>query len=101
MHNATKLQKVGYVTATAKRNTLLGNTGTALHGHEFHFSTMEPTIEEFPWAFHLEGGRKPQSYDGGYATDNVLASYLHLNFAGSLEGAKHFVDMCEAFGHTK
>jgi len=30
-----------------------------------------------------------------------LASYLHLNFAGSLEGAKHFVDMCEAFGHTK
>ena len=96
-----KLQKVGYVTATAKRNTLLGNTGTALHGHEFHFSTMEPTIEDFPWAFHLEGGRKPQSYDGGYATDNVLASYLHLNFAGSLEGAKHFVDVCEAFGHTK
>ena len=40
--------------------------------------------------FILEGGRKPQSYDGGYATDNVLASYLHLNFAGSLEGAKHF-----------
>ena len=89
-----KLQKVGYVTATAKRDTLLGDTDTVLRGHEFHFSTMEPTVENFPWAFHLEGGRKPQSYDGGYATDNVLASYLHLNFAGSDAGAQHFVDIC-------
>lgn len=96
-----KLQKVGYVTATAKRDTLLGAKDTSLRGHEFHFSTMEPTIDDFPWAFHLEGGRKPQSYDGGYATDNVLASYLHLNFAGSVEVAKHFVDMCEAFGHNR
>ena len=89
-----KLQKVGYVTATAKRDTLLGAADTSLRGHEFHFSTMEPTVENFPWAFHLEGGRRPQSYDGGYATDNVLASYLHLNFAGSDEGAQHFVDIC-------
>ena len=35
-----------------------------------------------------------KAYDGGYATDNVLASYLHLNFAGSDEGAQHFVDIC-------
>ena len=92
-----KLQKVGYVTATAKRDTLLGNANTSLRGHEFHFSTMEPTVEDFPWAFHLEGGRKPQSYDGGYATNNVLASYLHLNFAGSDEGAQHFVDICATY----
>ena len=95
------LQKVGYVTATAKRDTLLGDTGTSLRGHEFHFSTMEPTIEDFPWAFHLEGGRKPQSYDGGYASDNVLASYLHLNFAGTDEGAQHFVNRCEAFKNNR
>ena len=82
------------VTATAKRDTLLGAADTSLRGHEFHFSTMEPTVENFPWAFHLEGGRRPQSYDGGYATDNVLASYLHLNFAGSDEGTQHFVDIC-------
>ena len=50
-----KLQKVGYVTATAKRDTLLGAADTSLRGHEFHFSTMEPTVEDFPWAFHLEG----------------------------------------------
>ena len=53
--------------------------------------------------FHglLEGGRKPQSYDGGYATKNVLASYLHLNFAGSDEGAQHFVDTCAAYKAQK
>ncbi|WP_251425037.1 cobyrinate a,c-diamide synthase [Veillonella agrestimuris] len=91
------LQKVGYVTATAHRETLLGDTGTVLRGHEFHFSTMEPTVKDFPWAFHLEGGRTPQSYDGGYASDNVLASYLHLNFAGSIEGAQHFVNRCASY----
>ncbi len=88
------LQKVGYVTATALRDTLLGPVGESLRGHEFHFSIMEPHIENFPWAFHLEGGRKPQSYEGGYATDNVLASYLHLNFAGTDEGTRHFIDRC-------
>ena len=51
-NNATKnCKRQANVTATAKRNTLLGNTGTALHGHEFHFSTMEPTIEEFHGPF--------------------------------------------------
>lgn len=32
-----KLQRVGYVTATALRDTLLAPKGTALKGHEFHF----------------------------------------------------------------
>lgn len=95
------LQKVGYVTATALRDTLLGPVGESLRGHEFHFSIMEPHIENFPWAFHLEGGRKPQSYEGGYATDNVLASYLHLNFAGTDEGTRHFIDRCILYKKSK
>ncbi len=92
-----KLQKVGYVTATALQDTILIPTDHSVRGHEFHFSTMEPHIEEFPWAFHLEGGWKAQSYNGGYATKNVLASYLHLNFTGIDEGARHFVDTCRAY----
>lgn len=91
------LQKVGYVTATAKLQTILGDVETSLRGHEFHFSIMEPTVENFPWAFHLEGGRTPQSYDGGYATDNILASYLHLNFAGAVNEAKYFVNRCASY----
>lgn len=86
-----KLQRVGYVTATMQRDTILGVDGEELRGHEFHFSTMEPTVEEFPWAFSFVGGRMPKAHLGGYAKDNILASYLHLNFAGSESAATHFV----------
>ncbi|WP_276789350.1 cobyrinate a,c-diamide synthase [Veillonella magna] len=87
-----KLQKVGYVTATALQDTLLAPQGVRLRGHEFHFSTMEPMTETFPWAFQFEGGRKPVNYSGGYAKNNILASYLHLNFAGNDEAAGRFVE---------
>ena len=96
-----KLQKVGYVTATALGDTLLAPKDESLRGHEFHFSTMElsPQITEaeFPWAFHFEGGRKLQSYKGGYSKDNVLASYLHLNFAGNEAAAERFVAAAKAY----
>ena len=96
-----KLQKVGYVTATALEDTLLAPKGESLRGHEFHFSTMELTENadeaDFPWAFQFEGGRKPQSYKGGYSKDNILARYLHLNFAGNEDAAERFVAAAKAY----
>lgn len=100
-HMQEKLQRVGYVAATAKSNTILLSGGETLRGHEFHFSTMEPTVEDFPWAFDLVGGRKNDHYIGGYAKDNVLASYLHINFAGSHKAAEHFVAACAAYKHNQ
>ncbi len=96
-----KLQRVGYVTATAQRDTILGVLGEELRGHEFHFSTMEPTVEEFPWAFSFLGGRMPKAHLGGYAKDNILASYLHLNFAGSEGAAEYFVQHAATYRKQK
>ncbi|WP_251441038.1 cobyrinate a,c-diamide synthase [Veillonella intestinalis] len=96
-----KLQKVGYVTATALQDTLLAPKGSSLRGHEFHFSTMEPvepmTVDTFPWAFHFEGGRKGQTYNGGYSHGNILATYLHLNFAGNESAAAQFIAKARAY----
>ncbi len=92
-----KLQKVGYVTATATMNTVLTKKGDALRGHEFHFSTMEPHNKDFPWAFQFQGGRVVKTYWGGYSKGNILASYLHLNFAGNDEAAELFISNCEAY----
>lgn len=96
-----KLQKVGYVTATALQDTLLASEGDSLRGHEFHFSTMEPvapmTTETFPWAFQFEGGRKGQVYQGGYSKEHILATYLHLNFAGNEAAAERFVTAARTY----
>ncbi len=97
----TSLQKVGYVTATALKDSVIAHKNESLRGHEFHFSTMIPEVDDFPWAFQLVGGRKVQEYKGGYANGNVLATYLHINFAGCDIARNHFVHACVTYKHSK
>ncbi|NCB76768.1 MAG: cobyrinate a,c-diamide synthase [Negativicutes bacterium] len=92
-----KLQTVGYVTATLQADNLLGKSGARFQGHEFHFSSMEPLAEPFPWAFSFEKMRTGAVYPGGYASPNVLASYLHLHFAGNEEAAEALVTACAVY----
>jgi len=93
------LQRVGYVEATALQDTILGPKGMTLRGHEFHFSTMELSINEleFPWAFQFEGGRQRQIYTGGYSKGSLLASYLHINFAGNDEAVESFLSAARQY----
>ena len=88
-----KLQTVGYVQATLRQESVIGDAGTALRGHEFHFSTFKPNEEaNFPWAFTFERNRDGSTYLGGYCRDNVLASYLHMNFLGNQAAAQAFLN---------
>ncbi len=77
-----KLQRVGYVTGTALRDSIIAKQGDTLKGHEFHFSTLE-CGDDYPWAYTLQGTRQKTGHIEGYAKDNVLASYLHLSFDGN------------------
>ena len=92
-----KLQRVGYVTAKALRESILAQAGETLRGHEFHFSTMEPDASDFPWAYELMGSRQKEAHREGYAAGAVLASYLHINFDGSPAAADRFLSACRAY----
>ena len=106
-----RLQAVGYVEATALRDTVICPAGTVLRGHEFHFSSMIPDVtihhvgmsdvadgpEDFPSAFSIERKRTGAACPGGYAKGDVLASYLHLNLMGAPDAANHFLRRCAAF----
>ncbi len=89
-----RLQRVGYVEALALEDLSLAPKGALIRGHEFHFSTMEPDNDAFPWAFRFTKVRTGQSYDGGFRSSNVTASYLHLHFAGNPQLAQRFLDQC-------
>lgn len=91
-----KLQTVGYVEATLLRDTVLGRTGTTVRGHEFHFSTDETDAPDSA-AWQIVKKRTGASRPAGYATGNVVASYLHLHFAGFPALARSFVDACAAY----
>jgi len=97
-----KLQTVGYVEATALRDSVLCPAGTVVRGHEFHFSSAEPDAgmdASAAWRFVKK--RTGAAYTAGYASANVLASYLHLHFAGNLQLARNFVDACERFARSR
>ena len=94
-----KLETVGYVEATALNDSVVCVQGETLRGHEFHFSRMLPDAGEgeFPWAFAFKKMRTGAVYQGGYAAMNVVASYLHMHFAGNRQAAERFVEQCAQY----
>lgn len=90
-----KLQTVGYVEASPLKPNILGNVGEIMRGHEFHFSRMIPdSADDFDWAFQLTKMRTGSVYNAGYSSRNLLASYLHMHFAGNEKAAKAFYSHC-------
>jgi cobyrinic acid a,c-diamide synthase len=68
---------VGYRTATFRRPSPLGPEGTVVRGHEFRYSTIEPSGD----ALSLVG--RTGTKQGGWASATLFASYLHIHLAGA------------------
>ncbi|MCK0090372.1 cobyrinate a,c-diamide synthase [Rhodococcus sp. F64268] len=78
---------LGYRTAIAPADSLLGPAGTRVTGHEFHRTTVEPGTSP---AWLLNG--RPD----GFATATLHASYLHTHWAGHPRLAERFVAAARA-----
>ena len=93
------LQTVGYVEARALSDNLLCREGDTLRGHEFHFSRMDsdPAGEDPQPAFLFRRHRTGAEYEAGYVGPALVASYLHLHFAGNPTAARRFVEHCARF----
>ena len=92
---------VGYVEAELQQNTLLGNAGTKLKGHEFHFSKESETVIAAEAPFVFRKLRTGSEYPAGQQVQNVLGSYLHLHFAGCPQAAESFVRRCAVYGKER
>jgi cobyrinic acid a,c-diamide synthase len=76
---------LGYREAVALRDSPLLAAGTAVRAHEFHRTVSEPTHSDDPaW-------RLPDGSLAGWAGPGLLASYLHLHWAGVPGAAAHLV----------
>lgn len=85
-----RLQAIGYREVVTRSATLLGPAGTRVRGHEFHHSRLIDALPENALAF--QAGDQPL----GYATGNLLASYVHLHFGSNPGAAEQFVNQCLA-----
>ncbi len=83
-----RLRSLGYRQPLVAQDCLLAPRGTVLHGHEFHYSTIDH-FETFPAAYHLADGQIE-----GFLHHNTLAGYIHLHWGRTPEAAARFVQAC-------
>lgn len=81
--------RLGYATARAARDSILLRRGEQVRGHLFHWSDI-PLLPDRAAYRLLETDNTAEGFVLGPA-DNILASYLHLHFAGRPATAARFV----------
>jgi cobyrinic acid a,c-diamide synthase len=81
---------LGYRQAVALTDSPLAAAGTAIRAHEFHRTVSEPAAGPAP-AWQLADGSLH-----GWATPRLLASYLHLHWAGLPAAAPRLVAAARA-----
>ena len=87
---------IGYIEASSLSDNIMCKEGDIIRGHEFHYSRVNQKDE---FAFMMTRRRTGETYNGGYAHGNILASYLHVNFFGNPELAERFLSRID-INHT-
>jgi cobyrinic acid a,c-diamide synthase len=87
-----RLQALGYVDVETRIETCLGPAGTRFRGHQFRYSRFAAT--DSPTAYGMRVLRTGLEAPEGYATQNVLASYVHAHWASNPAIPEAFVARC-------
>jgi cobyrinic acid a,c-diamide synthase len=79
---------LGYRCAVSAADHPVWPTGTAVRGHEFHYSLIDPPAGAAPaWTLSARGSERPE----GHVVGGVHASYLHTHWAATPEVAWRLV----------
>ena len=76
---------LGYRRARVRSESPVGPAGTALRGHEFHYSALDPPGDALDWSGRAGEGRC------GFAGPRLLASYIHVHLGADPSPAERFV----------
>ena len=85
-----RLVSFGYVTVRVTQACLIGEAGTEVRGHSFHYSRMVAS-PDLPTSYRISYSLSGREEQEGFRSGNVLASYVHLHFRGNMEIATSFV----------
>ncbi len=86
--------KLGYREVESIADTPIAPAGCVLRGHEFHYSEIV-SDGEMRRAYRCRSSGEPE----GYIKGSLLASYVHLHFAGKRSLVNRFIDECAGRGH--
>lgn len=92
-----KIGPFGYVTLTAKKDTLVCRAGESIPAHEFHYSESDNQGD----AFEASKPLRNRKWDCVHATKTLYAGYPHIHFCGKPEAAQRFLSACETYQGRK
>ena len=94
-----KLQALDSTLMETINDNLLCQSGSVIHGHEFHFSRITDIPRDVRFAYHMRIGNGIDGNHDGWMEHNVLALHGHINFAFSAKFAENFIKHCKQFKH--
>jgi cobyrinic acid a,c-diamide synthase len=97
----TRLKALGYREITLSRNTVIGNAGLTIRGHEFHYSEIVNLSEDIPTVYSITDRAGMDKAPEGYFINQTLGSYNHLHFGSQPDAAGCFVENCLAYRHKR
>jgi cobyrinic acid a,c-diamide synthase len=96
-----RLKALGYREITLTRNTVIGDQGLIVRGHEFHYSGLTTNGADFQTTYRISDRSGLDKPPDGYLTKRTLGSYNHLHFGSQPETAKYFVKNCITYQRQK
>lgn len=87
-----KRKALGYTEVLLTKSCLLGDAGTRLRGHEFHYSEIVGDPATVSLCYRLAARKYRPEQDEGYQVGAVLASYVHLHWGSAPQAAARFAD---------
>lgn len=85
-----RLTRFGYVTLTANRPQIFGETGCSIRAHEFHYFDSSENGD----AFHAQKPGSGRSWDCMAAGDGFAAGFPHLYYYSNPEFTARFLYCC-------
>lgn len=84
--------RLGYREIIFRENCILGHAGSTLRGHEFHYSEIASGATDTKTVYSVADAQGADLPPEGYASDAVLASYIHVHFGSNPRTARNFVN---------
>ncbi|MDY6959899.1 MAG: cobyrinic acid a,c-diamide synthase, partial [Halobacteriota archaeon] len=66
------------------RDTIIGEGGRTLKGHEFHYTTVEDVPRDLSYGYEVIRGEGIDGKHDGIVQNSTFASYNHLHFASDV-----------------
>ncbi len=92
-YRTSRLNRFGYLSLTAKHDTMLLKKGGSINGHEFHYWDSTVPGEAYETKQPLREG----ILSCAYGTTSLYAGFPHLYFYGNIGAAFAFLNQCARY----